>query len=849
MGDKFDVVGIVAHNSKNYIQEVFNAFRENEVVVPLKDASLENAGSDDGLHFTRIVEPRLEGGWLDRTEAFHGGDGIAQIAFTSGTTGKPKGIILTHTNLRDAVDRLKEVMGLDERICEYVGVPVYHSFGFGRVRSCLAVGGKAYIPHKGFDLLEIVDFLKTDKVNAISMVPTLCRLVLAQAELIGDLGKKVLWIEIGSQYMSRLEKEQMKLLFPNAQIVQHYGLTEASRSSFLDITHTQGDALESVGKALGGVEISISSDGNIKIRGAHVARQKLTDGVLTSLVDSEGWLTTNDRGYLKDGYLYFQGRSDDVINCGGIKIFPEYVERELRKRTSQHKGIAVAKVKDRLRGDGILVAIESSLASQVDDIKTQTKEVLIGINLQAGGALHFKLVDQLPVTDTGKIKRKALSDDFDHNHVTGDPLSTDDGGADEDIVELLKGVFNTDDVRLSDSFISLGGDSLSYVMASVAIEKYLGFLPENWEALAFSDLERIKDKGDDECGREGARKKVVFFILFIVVFLFCGELFLQLRSQFKHGRSIFSRAVNESTVLYNTELGVKTYRPMLKKYDEGGNVVFSANSLGLRSPEISPAVNQDELRIAIVGSSTVAFSSSNETMLSQLIQDRLSQLHSGTVNVINGGVEGLDLKSIGKITRGLILPQRPSAIVIYTGMNNISKLCRDNSSTQEQGCALPALGLPDWALTREIIRKNTTFLTEQKAKNPNFLNPDSIDLSEYGVEYERLVVDIMAAGVQPVLMTNARVYINVPQNVQSSYLKDALFYYYCFDGQGLISVGDEFNDEIRRIAKKYDLTLIDLAKDMPGGKRYFQTGSHFNRAGREYVADRVVSGLNLKSIR
>ncbi|SHJ57165.1 Acyl-CoA synthetase (AMP-forming)/AMP-acid ligase II [Malonomonas rubra DSM 5091] len=843
MSDEINVVGIVAHNSKNYIHEVFSAYRNNEVVVPLKDSSLDSEGNFDGLDFVRIVEPGSEGGWLDSADVFDGGEGIAQISFTSGTTGKPKGIVLTHANLRDVVDRLKNVMGLDERISEYIGVPVYHSFGFGRVRSCLAVGGRAYIPHKGFDLLEIANLLGADKINAISMVPTLCRLVLDQDKLIGTLGEKVLWIEIGSQYMSRSEKERMKVLFPNAKIVQHYGLTEASRSSFLDISETSGEALESVGMALGSVEIGISTEGNIKIKGAHVARQKLTDRGLVSLVDEEGWLTTNDRGYLKDGYLYFQGRSDDVINCGGIKIFPEYVEREIRKRTSINKGIAVAKVKDQLRGEGILVAIESHLGEHVLDVKNQVKDVLNNINVQAGTALHFEIVDHLPSTDTGKIKRKILSENFENRQIFNDPISANENDASENLVEIIKGVFNTDDVRPSDSFISLGGDSLSYVVASVAIEKFLGFLPENWESLTFSEIEKIKFQGSDDGSQEGVKKKVVLFIALTVLFLICGELFLQLRSQIKHGRSVFNRAFSESTVVYNENVGAKTYRPLLERYDDTGNIVFSTNSLGLRSPEIDSILRNDELRIAIVGSSTVAFSSNNESMLSQLLQDRLYQVHHGTVSVINGGIEGLDLKSIGKITRGLIFPQNPSAIVIYTGMNNISKLCRDNLSTASQRSALPSLGLPDWALTREMIRKNTTFLTEQKTRNPGLLNPSSIDLSEYGLEYERLVQDIVAEGIEPVLMTNARVYSNVSDNVQSSYLKDALYYYYCFDGDDLIAVGDEFNDQIRRIAQKYDLTLIDLAKEMPGGKKFFESGSHFNENGRHYVADKIFTAL------
>src|SRR5690606_24165748 len=203
---------------------------------------------------------------------------------------------------------------------------------------------------------EVADMLRRGEINAISAVPSLWRTVLEAEEAFVGLGAEVRWIEIGSQYMSRAEKEGLRRLFPNAKIVQHYGLTEASRSTLLLIHHAQGDELESVGRALGEVEVSLTSDRRIRIRGPHVTCAVLSDGVWQDPRDTEGWLTTSDLGREEKVVLYFEGRADVVINCAGIKLAPERLEEGGRRRTGISEGVAVGRVPDRIRGDGILLA-------------------------------------------------------------------------------------------------------------------------------------------------------------------------------------------------------------------------------------------------------------------------------------------------------------------------------------------------------------------------------------------------------------------------------------------------------------------------------------------------------------
>lgn len=472
------ITGVVSKNSISYVRALFECYRNRQVVILLRHAN-DSRIQQTGV--TRIIEPNEEKGWLSETVQLPQDDELAQIAFTSGTESEPKGVLLTHQALADVTERLNQVMAVDHTIREYVGVPANFSFGLGRFRAVATAGGASFLPAHGFDPLEIRDLLQAGTINAVSAVPSLWRILLDHRRIFGAETADLKWIEIGSQYMSRDEKERLKALFPNAVIVQHYGLTEASRTTFLRIDQTDGDALESVGRAYGQTEVRISDTGRIGIRGPHVARQLLCNGEYVSNVDDQGWLQTSDLGHLDQGYLYYEGRADDLINCGGIKLSPDALERELRERLQLSEGLAVAAVNDPLIGHAVLIA--TLRRQDIDEVALlETANALLQtFGIHNKRAIKRLILDEFPATATGKVQRKVLAQQYAEQSKSASVTTAVSAAAavpppglsdqERTILSIWQSVLETEHISVEDNFYDMGGDSLSALTALIEMER------------------------------------------------------------------------------------------------------------------------------------------------------------------------------------------------------------------------------------------------------------------------------------------------------------------------------------------------------------------------------------------
>ena len=473
-----EVMAFAGANSRAYLKAVFEAYRAGQVVLALPaDAAKRTVPGTKILGREAFAD---DPGWFAETLDLNASDAPAQISFSSGTTGRAKALLLSHRALGDVVTRINAAMGIDETIREYIGVPVTFSFGFGRARAVAAAGGQSYLPPNGFDPAEIGRMLAAGEINAISAVPTLWRILLANPQAVEGHADKVRWIEIGSQYMSGLEKQALKDLFPQARIVQHYGLTEASRATLLDISATDGAALESVGAATGDCEVAISDEGLIRLRGPHIAEGLVTGAGVKPIVDPDGWLTTADQGRIEGGVLYYEGRADELINSGGLKIDPTLFEQKLGSALGAPQSVAVGRVADDLRGHKVLVAVEQGSGLKADAVRKAATEIAEGLGLTGSGSLVLRMIETIPRTATGKVQRAKLADEPEKvvETMTADMTEAAPGASRAaELQALWAEVLNVPSVSLHESFYDLGGDSLSALTVIMRMEA-LGLDPD-----------------------------------------------------------------------------------------------------------------------------------------------------------------------------------------------------------------------------------------------------------------------------------------------------------------------------------------------------------------------------------
>jgi hypothetical protein len=475
-----ELVGIEKVSSVEYLNSIMACYRADRVAVPI-DAGV---GAPPGYQFAIRATPAAGGGWFDLRQNPIREDRPAQVSFSSGTTGEPKAILLSHRALADVTERLIEVMEIDGDIREYLGVPATYSFGLARARVCAAVGGKLFVPQNGFNPSELVSMLEADEVNAFSAVPTLLRVLIANPDLVPKkIGRRLRWLEIGSQPMSVEEKQAIRRMFPAARIIQHYGLTEASRTTFLDLQEASDEQLATVGRPIGATEVRIDDEGLICIRGPHVADGILTPEGVEPIVDGEGWLRTRDLGSIDtDGFLTFAGRADDLLNVGGIKVPAELFERrlgELLGADANH--IAVTSRPDPMRGETVMVAH----LAHVTAARIAEHARAVGAGFGLGNAdLTFVEVDEIPRTETGKVRRAILIERYADLakqaqgvapvQAAAPPAATGDAPRTErekEIARVWCEALNLPSIGRNDTFFDLGGDSLSAITAILAMER------------------------------------------------------------------------------------------------------------------------------------------------------------------------------------------------------------------------------------------------------------------------------------------------------------------------------------------------------------------------------------------
>jgi len=346
-------------------------------------------------------------------------DAVAFLLHTTGTSGAPKGVMLTRRNLGAAVRHIIGFMGFGNDIVESIPMRLSHSFGFARFRSVLEVGGTAILEEGFLRPERVLHRIKKFGANALSSVPAGFAVLLEHfAEQFREVGPQLRFIEIGSAPMIRRHKEMLLDLCPNARICMHYGLTESSRAFFLDL-RAEKDRWGTVGRPAPGIEIRIEDEGGNKLerdtsgeiflRGETTAAGYWGRPDLDKLAFGDGWFRTGDLGYLDAaGYLHLTGRAAEMINLGGLKVAPREVEEALLTLDGIREA-AVLGIPSEIAVTGniikaFLVVRRPDRPPNIEDLTKALLRVIEPYKVPE----EFEIVPALPKTDSGKVRKDLL---------------------------------------------------------------------------------------------------------------------------------------------------------------------------------------------------------------------------------------------------------------------------------------------------------------------------------------------------------------------------------------------------------------------------------------------------------
>ncbi len=336
---------------------------------------------------------------------------IFDFIFTTGTTGKPKGVIIPEESGVYTATTLILKSKQDINDFELLSMPFSHSFGLARLRTCLITGQKLFVTSGLKDFPSIYKKLIDLEINGLSLVPAgveIFRQMVRNKSM--DLGNRIKYFEIGSSSLGIESREWLKVNFKNTNIFHHYGMTEASRSFF--ITRGAKDDLNTeiahVGDPARGVKFKIKENknssnhqGEILINGPHLAYGYFTVSKSIKVKKINDWFETKDVGRIYNKRLILIGKLNTMINVGGEKVYPEKIEKFIETEHDALKVLCFG-MKDITLGEVVAMLVENSPYFNCKDkilykLKFTVKKLPV---FERPKKIIF--VNKLPLTKSGK---------------------------------------------------------------------------------------------------------------------------------------------------------------------------------------------------------------------------------------------------------------------------------------------------------------------------------------------------------------------------------------------------------------------------------------------------------------
>ncbi len=344
-------------------------------------------------------------------------EAVYAILYTAGTTGKPKGVMLTHSNLVETSAATAQALEMTADDVVLVAVPMFNIFGLGTLISALSVGASVVLMDK-FDAVESLELAAETGATVLHGVPTMFVMQLRSGAIDRlDLSKLRTGIVAGAPVSDDLARQVRERLVPDLEIA--YGLTETSPTVSMTRrddprekrNYTAGRLLEGIEvRILGddGATLPVESIGELAVRGFNVMKGYYRQPDETSRsFTTDGFFRTGDLAMVdEDGYLHIVGRKKETIIRGGYVIYPPEVEDVVRLHPAV-QDVVVVGVENEVLGELIcacIMPVEGAIVTG-EEIKDFCLERIA--QYKAVDLVRF--LDTFPMTGSGKVRRVELA--------------------------------------------------------------------------------------------------------------------------------------------------------------------------------------------------------------------------------------------------------------------------------------------------------------------------------------------------------------------------------------------------------------------------------------------------------
>lgn len=440
---------------------------------------------------------------------------VALIIHTSGTTGKPKIIALSHGMLTEAAKIFSEILQLSPADRCLNVMPLFHTHGLtGAVLSSIYSGASVFCT-TGFLAPQFINWLRQARATWYTAVPSMHQSIVSRIKALGEdiSGIKLRVIRSSSSPLGEPATLELEKIF-GAPVIDSYGMTEVTpiASTLLPPARrkfgTVGTPIaEQVSiMAENGALLKAGEVGEVVVKGPNVFSGYENNPEGTARAFREGWFLTGDKGFIdEDGFLRLTGRSKEEINRAGEKISPEEIEAVLLKFPAVSEAVVFA-VPDKLLGESIGAAIVIKAAAPFveADLRTFVAQHVAEHKVPR----HLKIVQEIPKSSTGKTKRLGMANllgiEALNDSVNAAPIPADavfDQKLENAVKSIWCDVLSVPSVQLSDNFFLVGGDSItgSLFCARILQETGLALSPQDIYAcptpvLILQHLQSIKQK-------------------------------------------------------------------------------------------------------------------------------------------------------------------------------------------------------------------------------------------------------------------------------------------------------------------------------------------------------------------